>query len=322
MNQNLHVINFQNLKQFFKKKYFPPRGMKLKNESNCDNSRAFGVAYHKIVEQDPSKIQTIVKKSAEFDKIIKNFNLTDNDKVLLLKMVKKFYYDSNYRKYILNSAFVHKEQNLYHFITKKHLIFRLEAIIDAIVSSNGKEKIILDYKTVNNTSLIDRAIEINFYWLQLLFYKYIYENSVQNNGKHDKIEDLYLLFQSKSSADNHEIVLKKFSDLSSLKRRTIERNFYISLENYINTVVGSYSNKSQSLNLANNKKFKKQNQQSLLIQLSKRLFRLFLRSMNLSLISGFSLQIYQSKYYINSIKEGLLFVTIFVFIYFWLVLTK
>lgn len=242
MSNNCHVINFQNLKKFFSKisnnngntrlynKFSTVNG----NNGKIEDSKVFGSAYHKILEQDKETIKKLYKSSSisELNKIVGNYNLSIMEKNILLQMTKKIYQNDFYQRAICSAKYIHKEQNLCHFMTKNQYVFRLEAIIDGIISINGKSQVIIDYKTVNSLRIVEKHINENFYWMQLLFYKYIYENSVKSSGS-NAIFDLILFFQSKNNHDDYEIIVKKFSDLPKHLQREYEDNFSDGLQRYI-----------------------------------------------------------------------------------------
>lgn len=232
-----HTINFQNLKKFFQKvSYFGQSATHYNYSSNVDDSRVFGRAYHKILEQNPEIIAKLAKKSSsrEIGKIIDGYNLTIHEQNLLLKMIQKIYQNEFYRNAICTAQYNHSEQNICHFMTKNQYVFRLEAIIDAVLSINNKRKVIIDYKTINSIKMVEKHIASNFYWMQLLFYRYIYQNSVKNNKNNsEEIFDLILFFQSKNPHDDYEIKVKKFSDLPKSTQREYEGVFFDGLEQYI-----------------------------------------------------------------------------------------
>jgi hypothetical protein len=237
MSKYCHVINFQNLKKFFPKNYGNYRvnqrnqGSFKFNSEKVEDSKIFGSAYHKILEQDEQIIRKLAKSQSIYDlnSIIENYNLSIAEKNILLQMIKKIYSHNFYQNAICAAKYIHREQKLCHFISKNQYVFRLESIIDGILSIHGRTQVIIDYKTVNSISLIDRQICESFYWMQLLFYKYIYENCFKNN----KIFDLVLFFQSKNKHDNYEIVVKKFSDLPKHGQKEYEENFQDGLQKYI-----------------------------------------------------------------------------------------
>jgi hypothetical protein len=299
-----------------------------KESNNCQDSKIFGMAYHKILEQSYDKIKLIAQKNniAELDKFIENFKLGNKDKNLLLTMIKKLFSNPIYQKYVLNSNFMHAEQNLCHFITKDHYIFRLEAIIDAIISPNGIKKIILDYKTINSLSAINKTIAINFYWTQLLFYKYIYESSVQDKTSysHEKINDLCLLFQSKSKLDNHGVVIKKFSDLPNPTRKTIERDFHLALNDYINYIL-KHKNSKIEFKLPNSeevKSFRKNQRKFCVTSVLKYLFKASIKGMVSGSVYGLLWLFYNSQYFIFSNTQMIYGLLIFILWAVWFTLKK
>ena len=235
MSTKSHTINFQNLKKFFQKISHDGRFSGGNYGSNVDDSRVFGRAYHKILEQNPEIMAKLSKASLrELGKITDGYNLNINEKNTLLKMAQKIHQNDFYRNAICTARYIHKEQNLCHFMSKNQYVFRLEAIIDAILSIDGKRKIIIDYKTINSIKMIDRHIANNFYWMQLLFYRYIYQNSVKNSkNDNEEIFDLILFFQSKNPHDDYEIKVKRFSDLPKSVRGEYEDIFFDGLEQYI-----------------------------------------------------------------------------------------
>jgi hypothetical protein len=241
MTKNVHVVNFQDLKKFLHKEKSFFKINKQKKNSNIDDCKIFGAAYHKILEQDKNTFISLVKRNSipELDKLINNFNLKDKAKKTLLLMIRKFYESKVYQKYIARSKFIHNEQNICHFIMKDSYIFRLEAIVDAIISFDGVKKIIIDYKTINNIFAIDKTINDNFYWFQLLFYRYILESNFKDDlrGGANEIHDLYLIFQSKSDNNNFDIILKKFSDLSRKTKNSLKNKFYSGLNDYMRFVL-------------------------------------------------------------------------------------
>ncbi len=234
MSNNCHVINFQNLKKFFTKISTNQKMSSSsynRNHIKVDDSRVFGSAYHKILEQNETIIKKLAKSQSisELNPVIENYNLTAIEKNILLQMVRKIYSHNFYKNAICTAKYIHKEQKLCHFFTKNQYVFRLEAIIDGILSMNGRHQIIIDYKTVNSVHFIEKHIHENFYWMQLLFYKYIYENCLKDN---QKIFDCILFFQSKNKHDDYEIIIKKFSDLPKRIQDEYEENFHNGLQKY------------------------------------------------------------------------------------------
>jgi hypothetical protein len=248
MKKNLHIINFNNLKKFIEY-------IEDKNNSNCktiknckqqniksnDDQKIFGSAYHKILEEPHEKLKSIAKNNSiiEINKLLRNFSLSDESKKILLKMIRKFYESNVYQKLLSKSFSAHSEQNICHFIMKDGFLFRLESIVDCIIHLDSKKKIIIDYKTIDSLSSIEKNIKTNLYWFQLLFYKYVFEGSVKNNktNSQEKIFDIYLIFQSKSPNDNFEIELKKFSDLSEKIKNQMMLSFENGIKNYISFIL-------------------------------------------------------------------------------------
>ena len=328
MTKNVHVINFQDLKKFLQREKSFFKLIKREENLNIDDCKIFGAAYHKILEQNQDKFISLVRRNSifELDKLISNFNLKDKAKKTLLSMIRKFYESKVYQKYIARSKFIHNEQNICHFIMKDNYIFRLEAIVDAIISFDGVKKIIIDYKTINHLSSIDKTINDNFYWFQLLFYQYIFEGNFKNDlhGSSNEIHDLYLIFQSKSNKDNFEITLRKFSDLSRKTRNNLKNRFYSGLNDYIKFILqnkkdGEEFSFSQDLI---NKFFMKKGKRFSIIKFIKWFVKIFFRTVIMSCSFGLLWMFYNSKYFIFSEMFALFGLGFFVFFSFWFVFFK
>jgi hypothetical protein len=328
MSKNLHTINFQDLKKFLQREKSFFKIAKQERDLSIDDCRVFGSAYHKVLEQDREKFISIAKRNSifELDKLIGNFNLKDNSKKLLLSMIRKFYESSVYQKFIMKSSFVHSEQSACHFIMKDCYIFRLEAIIDAIISPNGVKKVIVDYKTITSVSMINKVTEDNFYWFQLLFYKYIFESNFKNDihGGSNSINDLYLIFQSKSKKDNFEVVLKKFSDLSKSNRTNINRRFHVGLNNYMKLIIQNKED-GKDFELTRDlieKFFMNGGKKFSIIKFIKRFVKIFFRTILMSGIFSLFWMFYNSRYFIFSESVAILSVGFFILFSFWFVFFK
>ena len=328
MNKNSHTINFQSLKKFLVSQCLGKKLDFIKEKDNCEDSRTFGSAYHKILEQDFTTIKNIATRNTvrELDKTTSGFNLSPSDKTLMLKMIKTLFGNPIYQKYLVNSLFIHKEQNLCHFLTKSHYIFRLEIIIDAIVYMNGGKKIILDYKTINNLSSIDYTTDANFYWSQLLFYKYVYENSLQNKASSsgNNITDLYIFFQSKSKSDNYKVEVRKFSDLSTQNRKALDRKFQIGLKDYVNYIL-KHKTPFEDFKLPNSseiKEFRRKYSEFCIIKFSKYFFRSAVKIVFAGCLYGLLMSFYHSRYFIFGIRESLFGLIVFIFWSTWFVFKK